>query len=139
MHQNEFIEKIIGKPWVNRASSFDGADCWGVVVLYYKHVLNIDIPTVQGFIENDQFEKCYSENLHLWEEVKSAVVAGLVFTCYKGKSPSHVGVCIGGGKVLHSRGTEDNHGKVEIHSIRAIEAVYGKITLHKFIGQQLNA
>ncbi len=132
--QQSFVKNIIGKPWVNRASSFDSADCWGVVALYYKHVLGVDIPTVQGFIENEQFERCYSESLHLWQEVSAPVVAGLVFTCYKGEIPTHVGVCIGGGKVLHSRGTEDNHGKVEIHAIRAIESVYGKISLHKFIG-----
>ena len=134
MEQQQFIKSIIGKPWVNRACSFDSVDCWGLVVMYYKHVLNVDIPTVQGFIENDQFEKCYSENLHLWQEVKAPITNGLVFTCYKGETPTHVGVCIGGGKVLHSRGTEANHGKVEIHSIRAIESIYGKIVYHYFTG-----
>ena len=134
MDQQTFIKNIIGKPWVNRAASFDAADCWGVVSLYYKHVLNIDIPTVEGFIENEQFNKCYSENLHLWQEVKTPIVAGLVFTCYKGETPTHVGVCIGGGKALHSRGTTDNHGKVEIHSLRAIETICGKMTYHKFTG-----
>tara|TARA_R110000772_G_scaffold115199_4_gene220025 strand:+ start:518 stop:922 length:405 start_codon:yes stop_codon:yes gene_type:complete len=132
--QQTFINNIIGKPWVNRATSFDSADCWGVVSLYYKHVLNIDIPTVQGFIEKEQFDKCYSENLHLWQEVKAPIIAGLVFTCYKGETPTHVGVCIGGGKALHSRGTQNNQGKVEIHSLRAIETICGKMTYHKFTG-----
>jgi len=134
VEQQDFIKNIIGKPWVNRASSFDAADCWGLVVLYYKHVLDVNIPTVQGFVENEQFERCYAKNLHLWQEVKSPVVAGLVFTCYKGGIPLHVGICIGNGKALHSRGTKDNHGKVEIHSLRAIKSIYGKMTFHKFTG-----
>lgn len=134
MTQNEFIKKIIGKPWVNRASSFESADCWGLVALYYKHVLNIDIPTVQGFIEKDEFEKCYSTNVHLWQEVKTPIIAGLVFTSYMGDIPTHVGVCIGGGKALHSRSGAGNNGKIDIHSLRAIESLCGRITYHKFIG-----
>ncbi len=134
MNQNEFIKKTLGKPWVNRASSFDACDCWGLVVLYYKHVLDINIPTVQGFIENNNFEKCYQENNHLWEEVTKPITEGLVFTCYKGGKPTHVGICAGHGKVLHSRGSFDDKGSVAVHSIRSIEAVYGKMTYHKFIG-----
>lgn len=134
MNQSEFIKKIIGKPWVNRASSFDSVDCWGLVLLYYKEVLNIEIPTVQGFTEHEQFEKLYFENNHLWQQVDTPQKEGLVFTCYKGDIPTHVGICAGHGKVLHARGTEDSHGKVEIHSIRAIESAYGKMTYHKFTG-----
>lgn len=134
MTQAEFIKKILGKPWRNRASSFDAADCWGLVALYYKHVLNINIPTVAGFIENEEFEQCYSENLHLWQQVDTPPHEGLVFTCYKGKTPTHVGLCVGHGKALHSRGDKSENGKVEIHSLRAIESVCGKMTFHKFIG-----
>ena len=88
----------------------------------------------QALLKTNSLNKCYSENVNLWQEVNKPIEAGLVFTCYKGDIPNHVGVCIGKGKVLHSRGSEKIHGKVEIHSIRAIEAIYGKITLHKFKG-----
>ena len=43
MHQPDFIHAMEGKPWRDRACSFDAADCWGLVVLYYRHVLGIEI------------------------------------------------------------------------------------------------
>lgn len=135
MDQKTFIKRIIGKPWINRSISFDAVDCWGLVVMYYRHVLGIEIPTVEGFVQKKQFKSCYSENVHLWEEIKGPITNGLVFTCYKGDIPTHVGVCVGHGKLLHSRGSVENPGKVDIHSIRSIESIYGKITFHKFIGK----
>ena len=134
MNQHEFIKKIRGKPWVNRASSFDAVDCFGLIMLYYKHVLSIDLPVVEGFAEKVNFLECYNKGKALWKEVDSPVENGIVFTCYRGDEPMHVGLCVGQGYALHSRGTEKQHGKVEIHSLRAIERLYGRMTYHKFIG-----
>ena len=38
------IEKFIGIPFVSKGRSFKGCDCYGLVKLYYKEVLNIDLP-----------------------------------------------------------------------------------------------
>jgi murein DD-endopeptidase len=38
------ISKFIGIPFVSKGRSFNGCDCYGLVKLYYKEVLNIDIP-----------------------------------------------------------------------------------------------
>lgn len=35
---SDFISKVIGVPWANRACSFEKVDCWGLCVLYYRHV-----------------------------------------------------------------------------------------------------
>ena len=131
MTQNDFIGKVLGIPWVNRASSFDACDCWGLVLLYYKEVLNINLPTVKGFTEKEDFLHCYESGVKQWEEVKAPIEQGLAFTSYKGGKPTHVGVCIGKGLALHSR---DERSGVQVHSLRAIEAIYGKISYHKFIG-----
>lgn len=134
MNQKEFIKKVLGIPWVNRSSNFEAADCFGLIMLYYKHVLDIDLPVVDGFAENSEFLDCYNKGKTLWQEVKSPIENGIVFTCYRGDVPMHVGLCIGNGYALHSRGTEKSHGKVEVHSLRAIERLYGKMSYHKFIG-----
>lgn len=134
MTQNDFIKKILGKPWVNRASTFDAADCFGLIILYYKNVLDIDLPVVDGFAEKGNFLGCYNKGKILWQETKAPIENGIVFTCYRGDVPMHVGLCVGQGLALHSRGTEKQPGKVEIHSLRAISRLYGKMTYHKFIG-----
>ena len=129
-----FIAKIIGTKWVNRASSFDECDCWGLVVLYYRHVLSIELPTVTGYDDKLDIADCWQNEAHLphWVVVDNPSDNGLVFTCYKGDRPTHVGVTIGGGKVLHSNGTNKSGG-VQVNSIRALESMYGKMTYHKFI------
>ncbi|PHR55966.1 MAG: hypothetical protein COA43_14710 [Robiginitomaculum sp.] len=132
--QAEFIRKVLHIPWQNRASSFECCDCWGLIVLYYKEVLNITIPEVLGFTDDVNFLDCYSSGITQWDEVLSPFEAGLMFTAYKGGSPDHVGLCIGGGKVLHARGSVNHGGKVQIHSISALTAVYGKISFHRFKG-----
>lgn len=134
MTQNEFIKKVVGLPWVNRAISFDAVDCYGLVVLYYRHVLGVELPIPEGFNEKLKTDECWNNGISDWEQVSSPNTGGLMFTCYKGGSPCHVGVTISPTHVLHCRGSERNPGKVEVHSVRTIESIYGKITYHKFIG-----
>lgn len=134
MNQSEFIHLIKGKPWVNRAVSFDAVDCYGLVILYYKHVLNIELPEVAGFASGDDVDQCWGDGVGAWEEVKTPPYAGLAFTSYKGNIPTHVGIVISSTHLLHCRGHTNKPGKVEIHSIRTVANVCGKITYHKFKG-----
>ncbi len=134
MNQEEFISKTIGLPWVNRQSSFKAVDCWGLVLLYYKHVLKIELPTIKGYEDGGcDTSHGWSDGVDKWVELKSKI-NNCVFTCYKSGKPVHVGIVISPTKVLHSRGFVDSPGKVEIHSVRAIESIYGKMTFHKFKG-----
>ena len=126
MNQNEFIKKILGSPWVNRSSSFDACDCYGLVTLYYKHVLGIDLPIIAGYARGEcDTAQGWKSGIHQWQQMDRPTIDGLLFTCYKGGEPSHVGVIISATKVLHSRGYPGSPGKVEI---------YRKMTTHKFIG-----
>ncbi len=135
MKQDEFICIFLGKPWVNRAANFDACDCWGLVLLYYRYVLDIELPIIKGYSQGEcSTAQGWQSDIHHWQEVNKPITAGLVFTCYKDGAPTHVGITISSTKVLHSRGFPCNPGKVEIHSIRAIETIYGKMTYHKFIG-----
>lgn len=37
-------DKYIGIPWVEGGREFTGADCFGILMLYYKNELGIEIP-----------------------------------------------------------------------------------------------
>ena len=134
MNQSEFINKIKGVPWVNRAVSFDEVDCYGLVVMYYRHVLGLELPVVAGFTENHSIIDCWIGGIHSWEQVDTPPVKGLLFTSYRGDAPMHVGIVISPTHVLHCRGNVARPGKVEIHSIRTIASACGRITYHKFKG-----
>lgn len=127
----EFIEKTIGLPWENRKSSFESVDCHGLVMLYYKHVLNIDIGVPPGYEDGRRIDECWVAEVESgnWIQVDRPTGDGIVFTCYVQGFPTHVGLVIGG-MVLHCRGSENHPGHVEMHSLRAIEKMYGKVTFH---------
>lgn len=136
MDKLEFINKMLGVRWVNRASSFEECDCWGLVLLYYKHVLNIELPEVEGYEDGVDTSICWNAETKTgrWEEAEKAQEDGIVFTCYRNGYPNHVGVYIGGGKVLHTTGGFKQDGAVQVNSIRAVESNCGKMTYHKFTG-----
>lgn len=138
MNQLEFIQAVNGKPWVNRAVSMDGMDCYGLVILYYRHVLGIELPVPDGYIENESTPNCWINETESgrWEAIDRPESHGIVFTAYNGDTPLHVGIMIDRQKAIHCRGNDSAPGKVEIHSIKAIQSVYGKVTFHKYVGEQ---
>ncbi|QKF72792.1 hypothetical protein AFAEC_0601 [Aliarcobacter faecis] len=74
------IDKFIGIPFVSRGRSFKGCDCYGLVKLYYKEVLNIEIP--ETIITADQPRRTFanylneiSKNWSLTNPSKNVVIA----------------------------------------------------------------
>lgn len=136
MDRSEFINKMLGVRWVNRASSFDSCDCWGLVILYYKHVLNINLPEVEGYEDGVEISDCWNVEIETgrWKKVEIPEENGLVFTCYRDGDPSHVGIFLGAGKVLHTTGGFKSGGSVQVNTVRNIGKMCGKMTYHKFIG-----
>ncbi len=132
MKQVEFIKKMLHKPWVNRSVSWDSVDCYGLVIMYYLHVMGKELPAIDGFKEGHHISECWNNSS--WKTVDEPIDNGLVFTCYSGNKPAHVGILISKTKVIHARGDSKAAGKVEIHSLQALKRLYGKITYHQFMG-----
>ena len=103
-------EKYIGLPYANNGRTEDGIDCWGLVRLFYKNELNIDLPS---YI--DEYDGPYDRNVagainaykDNWETTTTPDVGALVLFNVYGE-PAHVGVYVGNGKFLHSREGKDS-------------------------------
>lgn len=130
MTVNEFIKKTVGVKWVDRACTFDEMDCWGLVILYYRHVLGIELKTITGYqskkttIQNEAIP----ESLRNWRRCGKCNNA--VFLAYIGDIPSHVGVVIDN-HALHAKGNEVQGGQVQYNKLDAIEKLYTKIEYYK--------
>lgn len=118
---------MIGVPWVNRAHTLDECDCWGLVVLYYKHVMKIDIPIIDDYLNNSEFGQCFSIVIKRWVQSSSAVDDGMV-VAYYGNKPVHVGILIGN-KVLHSRGESS---ATRLDRLTVFERVYTKLEFYQY-------
>ena len=74
------INDFIGIPFVSKGRTFRGCDCYGLVKLYYKEVLNIELP--ETVITAEQPRRTFanylneiSKNWTLTVPSKNAVVA----------------------------------------------------------------
>ncbi len=56
------MDKFIGIPFVSKGRSFRGCDCYGLVKLYYKEVLNIEIP--ETIITSEQPRRTFANYLN---------------------------------------------------------------------------
>lgn len=123
MTQDEFIRLVNGKPWANRACAFDALDCWGLVVLYYRNVLGLELHHMPGYEADSNFVTCYEQEVTAWRSVP-APVTGCIAVFYRGQVPAHIGVMVNPVKCLHSRG---ELGFVRQDSPRALLKVYEKV------------
>lgn len=113
---------MLGVPWANRACSFESADCWGLCVLYYRHVLGIELHHSAGYEAGSDFLTCYRNEVVFWK-VSVSPVEGGIFVGYVGDRAEHVGV-IAEGAALHSRG---DGGSVRHDRLRVIERMFTRI------------
>lgn len=129
MTKTEFIDRWIGTPWEDRSIGPETIDCWGLVYVYYRDVLGIElskpsdhVDIVQGFIGEveggDWIETDFAED-------------GIMFTAFHGNVARHSGIVISPTMVIHSYGGEGVHGSVSINNISVIERKFGKVRFFK--------
>lgn len=56
------ISRFIGIPFVSKGRTFRGCDCYGLVKLYYKEVLNIELP--ETVITSEQPRRTFANYLN---------------------------------------------------------------------------
>lgn len=84
---------------------YDGIDCWGLVWLFYKEQMGIDIPRYDSFtVEEYQGyglgRFIIKETLHWWEKTQNPENGDMVL-CKDGRHPMHIGIYKKYGKMLH--------------------------------------
>ncbi|HBN7128699.1 TPA: C40 family peptidase [Escherichia coli] len=134
MLKDEFIGKVIGKPWRNRSCTFDEMDCWAAVVLYYRHVLGIEIHQTADYESGHDFMTCYDGDVVFWRRTES-FTEGDIFVAWVGSKPVHVGLIIDG-KALHSRG---ENGHVRFDAIRTIQKLFTRVEFYQYAGNRNSA
>lgn len=134
MRKSEFIERVTGVPWADRACTFEAMDCWGLVVLYYRHVLGIEIHHTEDYESGRDFMTCFEEEVMFWDDTEIFRDGG-IFIAYYGAQPVHVGLTVDG-MALHSRG---ECGHVRADSIRTIKKLFTRLEFKTYAGHSDSA
>ncbi|MEP2977955.1 MAG: NlpC/P60 family protein [Lentilitoribacter sp.] len=101
------MQKYLGIPYVEHGRHYNGADCWGVVFLFYRDELKTPVPSYSQEMYERRF-KCRDigplieqvRDLN-WVELKQPVFGACV-VIRNGNFNTHVGVYLGNNKILHS-------------------------------------
>ena len=131
MNKEDYINKVIGKPWENRAEGPESFDCWGLVVDSFRKIENIEVPQVDGYADS-----LCDTDIATIEEIKtgnwrpSQPCDGAVMVAYKNDRPIHVGRVICGG-VIHAFG-KNGHGSVKWNTFRVINSIFSKVEYYAY-------
>lgn len=108
------IARFIGVPFADKEPSFDGANCYGLVRLFYREHLGIDIPDLR--VHSDHSNRVWATYLkeisERWDRVEEPQFGDVVAMAQDISHPrivQHVGVYIGDGKVLHTLNKINSH------------------------------
>lgn len=127
MTKEQFVITMTGVPWKNRSCSFQSADCWGLVTLYYRHVLGIEIHQTADYEAGSDFLTCFSGDVVFWHQSEKSSDSS-IFIAYYGARPVHVGLVIDG-QAFHSRGES---GHVRFDKLRTLERVFTKLEFYDY-------
>jgi cell wall-associated NlpC family hydrolase len=102
------MEAFIGIPYVPHGRDYTGADCWGLLYLFYRDRLKLAVPSYSAEMEERRFCKqdiapLIGRELQHWDPV-SVPHLGDAVLLRSGRHETHVGVFIGRNRLLHSEG-----------------------------------
>lgn len=103
------IERLVGIPYVIDGRGWEGADCWGVVYLYFQAVHGIEVERYDAAGQTTAHDRAalsaliHREIAPPWHSVDEPRPGDLVLIRH-GRQIAHVGIWLDGGRVLHSPG-----------------------------------
>lgn len=100
----------IGIPYENRGRTRDGVDCWGLVQLWYREQLDVDVPdylwAYTAANDKESVSDAIEENKANWKKVDEPEYGDVLVFRIMGY-PMHVGIKLNGDDFLHAfQGTQ---------------------------------
>lgn len=123
---DEFTRRAVGMPWVRWRSDWEACDCFGLIVLWHREVLGVDLGAVPKTDIAAGFERAQG-----WQECPPTAGAAC-FMAWRGGAPTHCGVLLGNGQVLHSEGSPEQPGSVRVSRLAAVQRLYGEVRCYRY-------
>lgn len=124
MTPDAFLSRALalpGLPWARWRSDWQAADCYGLVVLWHREVLGIELGAVpqtdiaDGFAAASGWQPC--------EPVPGATA----WMAWRGGAPAHCGILAQPGMVLHSEGDVGRPGLARLTRLSVMQRMYSDL------------
>jgi len=95
-------ERLVGVPFAKGGRSYAAADCWGLLRLAYRDMLGIELPILGVAADSDRSLVERQVTADQWQAVEPGhEQPGDVVTLRADGWPAHVGMVVGGRRMLH--------------------------------------
>lgn len=128
MTTDDFITIFLGKPWKRFACGMDACDCYGLLIMYYRLVLSIDLGEVPTMCIADGFDG----RKHLWKQLERPHHGSLVMMYGDDGKASHCGVTLPDGRIIHCQGSEQSPGNVRISRLQSLQKIYNEVRFYAY-------
>lgn len=131
MTPDEFVMRAMaapGIPWQRWRSDWRAADCFGLLVLWHRHVLGFEIERPEANNLADGYPLARG-----WQELPGPEDGATCFMSWRGGAPTHCGVLLDARRVLHSEGGEEIPGGVRVSRLEAVRRLHGLIRFYRYI------
>jgi cell wall-associated NlpC family hydrolase len=103
---NEFLKKMMAIPYVHKGRGYDGADCGGAIMIFYRDFLGITLPDFNIDYDEDWTLKSdkslFIENYYkFFDKVDKPESFDIILFQNKRGIAYHGGIVLSNGKFLH--------------------------------------
>lgn len=126
MTPDEFVRRAVGLPWVRWRCDWFAADCFGLIVLWFREVLHVELGQVPQTDIADGFAHASG-----WTECEAEPFA-TAWMAWRDGAPRHCGILLPGGRVLHSEGSENHPGNVRVSRLSSVAKIHGDLKFYRY-------
>lgn len=124
---DEFEQLMLGKPYVDRCCHADAVDCWGLVVLFYRMCIGVNVHHNDDYDKGSQFATCFDGEVLFWQETDYPKQGDIV-VAFRGNTPVHIALVWGRDKILHAR----EKTAVRFDRLRTLDRLSTQIRFYKY-------
>jgi cell wall-associated NlpC family hydrolase len=132
MNANDWVNDRIGTPWVSGGRDYSAFDCYGLVILFYRDVLGIQLPDweVTGKSKTWILKQFVDAHSTVWKKSETPANGDIVGVFSPDGVPFHVGL-LWNGKMFHSQ----KGVNCVLHDMRRFTTVYPNIEIGRITCQ----
>jgi cell wall-associated NlpC family hydrolase len=131
MTREDFVNRAIGMPWQKWRSDWQACDCYGLIALWHREVLGIELGAVPNISIEEGFDFALASGD--WIQVSGPQAGATAWMAWRDGAPTHCGIVLDDCTLMHAEGGADQFGSVRVSRLAAVERVYGPITYHQHV------
>lgn len=129
MTPNEFAARAVGVPWRRWRADWQGMDCYGLVILYFREVFGVEL----GAVPQTDIAAGFS-GISGWQQCERASPGSVGFMTWLNGAPTHCGIVMPCGALLHAQEGREapEMGSVRVSRMAVMERACKDLRFYRY-------